>query len=82
MSPWPGLVTLAALLTYFIILFNILFDGGQARMSYQVMAPQITGDPHIAGRVLYAWGCYQEVKQQMPGLAVETLANLALVLDG
>ncbi|MGL5081495.1 MAG: MAPEG family protein [Microcoleaceae cyanobacterium] len=43
MSPWPSLVTVAALLMYFVILFNV----GQARMKYKVMPPQMTGEPNF-----------------------------------
>ncbi len=43
MSPWPSLVTLAAVLLYFILGLNV----GIARAKYKVPAPQISGDPNF-----------------------------------
>ncbi len=43
MSPWPSLITLAALLLYFILGINV----GIARAKYKVPAPQMSGDPNF-----------------------------------
>lgn len=40
MSPFPSLVTVSALILYFVITINV----GRARAKYQVPVPQITGN--------------------------------------
>ena len=39
--PWTSLVTVAALIVYFVVTVNV----GRARMKYQVMPPQMSGNP-------------------------------------
>ena len=41
MSPWPGLVTVFALILYFVLTINV----GRARAKYGVPVPQMTGNP-------------------------------------
>jgi uncharacterized MAPEG superfamily protein len=41
MSPWPSLVSLLALLLYFIVTINV----GRARAKYGISAPQMSGNP-------------------------------------
>ncbi|NJK28823.1 MAG: MAPEG family protein, partial [Acaryochloris sp. SU_5_25] len=41
MSPWPTLVSLLALLLYFIVTINV----GRARAKYGIPAPQMSGNP-------------------------------------
>lgn len=41
MSPWPALVSLLALLLYFIVTINV----GRARAKYGIPAPQMSGNP-------------------------------------
>lgn len=41
MSPWPGLVTVSALILYFVLTLNV----GRARAKYGVPVPQMTGNP-------------------------------------
>jgi glutathione S-transferase len=41
MSPYPSLVTVSALILYFIVTINV----GRARFKYQVPVPQTTGNP-------------------------------------
>jgi len=41
MSPWPALVSLLALLLYFVVTINV----GRARAKYSIPAPQMSGDP-------------------------------------
>ncbi|HIK10841.1 MAG TPA: MAPEG family protein [Oscillatoriaceae cyanobacterium M33_DOE_052] len=41
MSPLPSLVTIAALLLYFVLILNV----GRARYKYQIMPPQVSGNP-------------------------------------
>lgn len=43
MSPWPSLVTIMALLVYFVLSANV----GRARAKYKVMPPQMSGDPNF-----------------------------------
>ncbi|MEL7038187.1 MAG: MAPEG family protein [Cyanobacteria bacterium J06592_8] len=43
MSPWPSLVTIIALLVYFVLSANV----GRARAKYKVMPPQMSGDPNF-----------------------------------
>lgn len=38
---WPSLVTVSALLLYFLITLNV----GRARVKYKVSPPQVTGNP-------------------------------------
>ncbi|MFM5891203.1 MAG: MAPEG family protein [Dolichospermum sp.] len=40
-SPYPSLVTVSALILYFIVTINV----GRARFKYQVPVPQTTGNP-------------------------------------
>lgn len=39
----PSLVTVSALLVYFVLILNV----GKARVKYRVMPPQMTGDPNF-----------------------------------
>lgn len=39
--PLPSLVTIAALLLYFVLILNV----GRARYKYQIMPPQVSGNP-------------------------------------
>lgn len=41
MSPWPSLVTVIALLTYFVVTANV----GRARAKYGVKPPAMSGNP-------------------------------------
>ncbi len=41
MYVWPGLVTIAALVMYFVVTLNV----GRARFKYGVKPPAMTGDP-------------------------------------
>jgi glutathione S-transferase len=41
MSPWPGLVTVLALVLYFVLTINV----GRARAKYGVPVPQMSGNP-------------------------------------
>lgn len=41
MSPWPALVSLLALLLYFVVTINV----GRARAKYGIPAPQMSGNP-------------------------------------
>lgn len=43
MSPWPSLVSVSALVLYFVLSLNV----GRARRKYQVPPPQMTGDPNF-----------------------------------
>ncbi len=40
LSPWPTLVTLLALMLYFVFVINV----GRARAKYNIPAPQVTGN--------------------------------------
>ena len=41
MYPWTSLVTIAALIVYFVVTVNV----GRARLKYQVKPPQMSGNP-------------------------------------
>ncbi|ABW29031.1 MAPEG family protein [Acaryochloris marina] len=41
MSPWPALISLLALLLYFVVTINV----GRARAKYGIPAPQMFGNP-------------------------------------
>lgn len=41
MSPWPALISLLALLLYFVVTINV----GRARAKYGIPAPQMSGNP-------------------------------------
>lgn len=43
LSPWPSLVTIAALVLYFFTTINV----GLARMKYGVAAPKMSGNPEF-----------------------------------
>jgi glutathione S-transferase len=43
MTPYPALVTLLALVLYFVLGINV----GRARVKYKVMPPQTSGDPNF-----------------------------------
>jgi uncharacterized membrane protein YecN with MAPEG domain len=113
----PSLVTLFALLMYFIVTINV----GRARFKYKVAPPAMTGDPNferalrvqyntleqlvfflpllwlfsyylsefwgtilggiwILGRIIYAWGYYQETEKRAPGFAISSLSTMILLL--
>jgi glutathione S-transferase len=40
-SPWPSLVTVAALIVYFVVTINV----GRARAKYKIMPPAMSGNP-------------------------------------
>lgn len=40
---WPSLVTVSALLMYFVVTINV----GRARAKYKIMPPQMSGDPNF-----------------------------------
>lgn len=112
-----SLVTVSALLVYFIITINV----GRTRAKYKVVPPAMTGDPNferalrvqqntleqlvsfipllwifsyyiselwgailggiwILGRVLYAWGYYQEAKKRTLGFGISSLSGIVLLL--
>ncbi len=41
LSPWPSLVTVAALIVYFVVTINV----GRARAKYKIMPPAMSGNP-------------------------------------
>ncbi|HIK31638.1 MAG TPA: MAPEG family protein [Oscillatoriales cyanobacterium M59_W2019_021] len=43
MSPWTSLITIFALIVYFVVTINV----GRARMKYKVQPPAMTGDPNF-----------------------------------
>lgn len=43
MSPWPSLVTVLALIMYFVVTINV----GRARFKYKIPAPQMSGEPNF-----------------------------------
>ncbi len=112
-----SLVTVSAILVYFVVTINV----GRARAKYKVSPPAMTGDPNferalrvqqntleqlvyflpilwifsyyvselwgsilggiwILGRVLYAWGYYQEANKRTLGFAISSLIGMVLLL--
>jgi glutathione S-transferase len=117
MMSWVMLVTLLALIVFFVVTINV----GKARVKYGVKPPQMSGDPAferavrvqqnmleqlvfflpvlwifatvvnpsyaaglglvwVVGRILYAWGYYQEAEKRGPGFGISVLASLILLL--
>jgi glutathione S-transferase len=113
---YPSLITVLALLMYFVIILNV----GRARSKYNISPPAMTGDPNfervvrvqqntleqmvfflpllwifsyyvsslwgailggiwIVGRILFAWGYYQEASKRALGFGVSSLASLGLL---
>ncbi len=113
----PSIITVSALLVYFVITLNV----GRTRAKYKVMPPAMTGDENferalrvqqntleqlifflplvwifsyfvselwgailggiwILGRVLYAWGYYQEANKRMLGFGISSLSGITLLL--
>lgn len=114
---WPSLVTVFALITYFVLTINV----GRARAKYQIQPPAMTGNEDfervvrvqqntveqlllflpalwlfamfvspfwaaglgtvwIIGRILFAWGYYQEASKRALGFGIGTLATMALLV--
>jgi uncharacterized membrane protein YecN with MAPEG domain len=114
---WPSLVTVFALITYFVLTINV----GRARAKYQIQPPAMTGNEDfervvrvqqntveqlllflpalwlfaifvsplwaaglgtvwIIGRILFAWGYYQEAAKRALGFGIGTLATMALLV--
>ncbi|NCO75255.1 MAG: MAPEG family protein [Cyanobacteria bacterium] len=112
-----SIITVSALLVYFVTIINV----GRARVKYNVMPPAMSGDPNferalrvqenmleqlifflpllwifsyyvselwgailggiwILGRVLYAWGYYQEAKKRTLGFGISSLSGMSLLL--
>lgn len=112
-----SIITVSALLVYFVTILNV----GKARFKYKVMPPAMSGDENferalrvqqntleqlilflpilwifssyvselwgailggiwILGRVLYAWGYYQEANKRMAGFAISMLSVMTLLL--
>ncbi len=40
-SPWPSLVTVSALIVYFVVTINV----GRARFKYKILPPAMSGNP-------------------------------------
>jgi glutathione S-transferase len=117
MLSWVMLVTLLALIVFFVVTINV----GRARVKFGVKPPQMSGDPAferavrvqqnmleqlvfflpvlwifaavvnpsyaaglglvwVVGRILYAWGYYQEAEKRGPGFGISLLASLILLL--
>ncbi|MBL1208480.1 MAPEG family protein [Geminocystis sp. GBBB08] len=112
-----SIITVSALLVYFVTIINV----GRARAKYQVMPPAMSGEPNferalrvqenmleqlifflplmwifsyyiselwgailggiwILGRVLYAWGYYQEAKKRALGFGISSFSSVTLLL--
>ena len=113
----PSVITLLALLMYFIVTINV----GRARFKYKVAPPATTGEPNferalrvqqntleqlvfflpllwlfsyyvsefwgtilggiwVLGRIIYAWGYYQQAEKRAPGFAISSLSGMVLLL--
>ena len=119
MTPLTALITVLALLMYFVVTINV----GRARAKYGVPVPKTTGNEDferalrvqqntleqlvfflplfwifsyfvsdtigaifggiwVIGRILYAWGYYQEADKRAPGFAISSLSGMILMLWG
>lgn len=117
MLSWVMLVTLLALVVFFVVTINV----GRARVKFGVKPPQMSGDPAferavrvqqnmleqlvfflpalwifstvvsqtygaglglvwVVGRILYAWGYYQEAEKRGPGFGISLLASMVLLI--
>lgn len=64
MSPWVGLVTLAALLLYFVVTAGV----GKARAQYKVLVPQMSGDPNFERALRVQQNTLEQLALFLPAL--------------
>ena len=65
----PSLVTVSALLVYFVITINV----GRARVKYRVMPPEMTGDPNFERVVRVQQNTAEQLILFLPALWVFSL---------
>ncbi|NEP44162.1 MAG: MAPEG family protein [Okeania sp. SIO2H7] len=61
---WPSLVTVSALLLYFVVTINV----GRARAKYQIMPPQMTGEPNFERAVRVQQNTVEQLILFLPAL--------------
>ncbi|KKD36353.1 MAG: MAPEG family protein [Limnoraphis robusta] len=64
MSYWPSLVTVIALLVYFVLTLNV----GRARAKYKIMPPQMSGDPNFERVVRVQQNTLEQLVLFLPAL--------------
>lgn len=64
MSPYPSLVTVSALILYFVVTINV----GIARAKYQVPVPQTTGNPDFERVLRVQQNTLEQLALFIPGL--------------
>ncbi|MDY6936245.1 MAG: MAPEG family protein [Cyanobacteriota bacterium] len=69
MYPWTSLVTVTALIVYFVVTVNV----GRARMKYQVMPPQMSGNPDFERVVRVQQNTLEQLILFLPALWLFTL---------
>lgn len=64
MSPWTSLITVLALIVYFVLTLNV----GRARMKYKVQPPAMTGDPNFERVVRVQQNTLEQIVIFLPAL--------------
>jgi uncharacterized membrane protein YecN with MAPEG domain len=63
-SPWPSLVTVAALIVYFVVTINV----GRARAKYKIMPPAMSGNPDFERAVRVHENTLEQLIAFLPAL--------------
>ena len=63
-SPWPSLVTVAALIVYFVVTINV----GRARAKYKIMPPAMPGNPDFERAVRVHENTLEQLIAFLPAL--------------
>ena len=63
-SPWPSLVTVTALIVYFVLTANV----GRARAKYKVPPPQMSGEPNFERVVRVQQNTLEQLVVFLPAL--------------
>ncbi|MCT7967556.1 MAPEG family protein [Laspinema sp. D1] len=64
LSPWPSLVTVAALIVYFVVTINV----GRARAKYKIMPPAMSGNPDFERAVRVHENTLEQLIAFLPAL--------------
>lgn len=64
LSPWTSLVTLSALIVYFVVTLNV----GRARHKYQIKPPQMTGNPDFERTIRVQQNTLEQLILFLPAL--------------
>ena len=64
LSPWTSLVTIGALLVYFVVTINV----GRARFKYKISPPSMSGDPNFERVLRVQQNTLEQLVLFLPGL--------------